>query len=80
MNISHFYATCYRDGEIRDTYHPVKSPLCFDTGIPHSGSMNLSVRRAYVTTDDRQGIRHSPVFCLANHEIELEIMAIAIGC
>jgi hypothetical protein len=78
MNISHVYATCYRNVEIRDTCRPVSPLFVLPRESLTRGSINLSVRRAYVTTDDRQGIRHSPVFCLANHEIGPEIVLAAV--
>jgi hypothetical protein len=80
MNYSHVYANCYRNVAIRGTCRPVNPLIVLTRESLTRGSVNLSVRRAYVTIDARQGIRHSPVVCLANHEIGTEIIAIATGC
>jgi hypothetical protein len=56
MNFLHVYATSYRNVEIRDTCRPVSPLVVLIRESLTWGSINLSVRRAYVTIDGRQGI------------------------
>jgi hypothetical protein len=70
MNISHVWAACYQHVEVSDTCRPVRTLLCFETGVLRFGFHQLKGKNVISDTCWQKG-NHPSMFYLDNQEIRI---------